>query len=103
MHLEADADPAGRQVAGDDELRVLVNRLPREVGRDFHEHRFAAGVCGLYGGEERIERWAILEAAETGCVGRRDIEHEDPIYEGSEEKARRGLLLAQRYLEPLIT
>jgi sugar phosphate isomerase/epimerase len=45
----------------------------------------------------------VLSAlSERGYDGAVSIEHEDPIYEGSEEKAKRGLILAQRFLTPFI-
>ena len=35
---------------------------------------------------------------ENGYKGVMSIEHEDPIYEGSEEKVKKGLVLGQKYL-----
>lgn len=39
---------------------------------------------------------------EIGYKGVLSIEHEDPVWSGTEEKVERGLLLAKGYLEPFI-
>lgn len=42
---------------------------------------------------------ALKEAGYDGVVS---IEHEDPLYEGSEEKVKEGLILGRKHLEKLI-
>jgi sugar phosphate isomerase/epimerase len=39
---------------------------------------------------------------ENGYSGVVSIEHEDPIYEGTEEKVKKGLLLGQRFLSGFV-
>jgi len=43
----------------------------------------------------------ILRLKEVGFDGYISIEHEDPIWHGTEEKIKQGLLIAKRYLERL--
>ncbi|QHT61184.1 sugar phosphate isomerase/epimerase [Paenibacillus lycopersici] len=44
----------------------------------------------------------ITALHEIGYAGVLSIEHEDPVWSGSEDKVERGLLLAKRYLEQYI-
>lgn len=44
----------------------------------------------------------IAELRSVGYDGVISIEHEDPLYEGSEAKVKEGLLLGRKYLEKLI-
>ena len=44
----------------------------------------------------------INELKEIGYDGVVSIEHEDPLYEGSEEKVKEGLQLGIDYLKKLI-
>lgn len=44
----------------------------------------------------------INELRSVGYDGVVSIEHEDPVYEGSEEKIKEGLLLGRQYIEKLI-
>jgi len=39
---------------------------------------------------------------EIGFDGVMSIEHEDPVWSGSEEKVKRGLILARDYLKRMI-
>ncbi len=109
---------------GIDHLRVLREFAPRI----YHVHAkdteiiadglYEYGVLGkkFTGGGDAAGWWRyrlpgygvvqwrqVLSALyEQGYDGAVTIEHEDAVYEGSEEKSKRGLLLAQRYLEPFI-
>ena len=117
-------DPSHFIWMGIDHLRVLREFAPRI----YHVHAKDTEIIpeGLYeygmlnrifGEGQRGSGWwryrlpgygavnwpqVIAALYEHGYDGAITIEHEDPIYEGSEEKARRGLLLAQRILAPLI-
>lgn len=117
-------DPSHFVWQGIDHLRVLREFAPRI----YHVHakdteilaegRYEYGVLGKqFGDGPRASGWwryrlpgygvinwpqvlsALYEHSYDGCVC---IEHEDAVYEGSEDRARRGLILAQRYLEPFI-
>lgn len=44
----------------------------------------------------------ILTLLESGYDGVLSIEHEDPVFEGSEEKVKKGLILAYRFLNLFI-
>lgn len=44
----------------------------------------------------------IAELKDIGYDGVISIEHEDPIYEGSEEKIKQGLVIAKNYLNELV-
>ncbi|HHV62441.1 MAG TPA: sugar phosphate isomerase/epimerase [Firmicutes bacterium] len=44
----------------------------------------------------------VATLVENGFDGTLSIEHEDPIYSGTEEMVKKGLVLAQRHLAPLI-
>lgn len=118
-------DPSHFVWMGIDHMRVLREFAPRI----YHAHakdteiiaegRYEHGILNRIFTEGRagsgwwryrlpgygVVNWPQILSAlyEHGYDGALTIEHEDPIYEGSEEKARRGLLLAQRYLEPYIT
>ncbi|MDQ6832392.1 MAG: sugar phosphate isomerase/epimerase [Chloroflexota bacterium] len=74
------------------------------LGRIFTERRRSSGWWRYRLPGYGVVNWrqALAALCEYGYDGAISIEHEDPIYEGSEEKAQRGLILAQRYLEPFI-
>lgn len=117
-------DPSHFVWMGIDHLRVLREFAPRiyhvhakdteiiadglyeygVLGQIFREQRPASGWWRYRLPGYGVVNWRQVLAAlcEHGYDGAVSIEHEDPIYEGSEEKARRGLILAQRYLDPFI-
>lgn len=117
-------DPSHFVWMGIDHLRVLREFAPRiyhvhakdtEIiaeglyeygiaGRQFTEGRGGSGWWRYRLPGYGVVNWRHVLSAlyETGYDGAVSIEHEDPIYEGSEEQAKRGLILAQRYLTPMI-
>ena len=74
------------------------------LGRIFTDRQRSSGWWRYRLPGYGVVNWRQVLAAlcEHGYDGAVSIEHEDPIYEGSEEKSQRGLILAQRYLEPFI-
>lgn len=117
-------DPSHFVWMGIDHLRVLREFAPRIyhvhakdteilpdglydhgiLNRQFSEGRSGSGWWRYRLPGYGVVNWRHVLSAlyEQGYDGAVSIEHEDPIYEGTEEKGKRGLILAQRYLEPII-
>ncbi len=117
-------DPSHFVWMGIDHMRVLREFAPRiyhvhakdtEILKDglydygILNRQFTEGQRGSGWWRYRLPGYGVLQwrqilsaLCENGYDGAVCIEHEDPIYEGSEERAKRGLILAQRYLEPFI-
>jgi sugar phosphate isomerase/epimerase len=50
-----------------------------------------------------VDWTAFVDALyESGYEGFVSVEHEDPVWEGSPEKVRQGLVIAYRTLAPLV-
>jgi sugar phosphate isomerase/epimerase len=52
-------------------------------------------------GQVRFDK-LVEELKSIGYDGVISIEHEDPLYEGSEAKVKEGLLLGRQYLEKFV-
>lgn len=68
-----------------------------DSGEDFGYWRFRMPGLGQVAFDKLIE--ALRSFGYDGVVS---IEHEDPLYEGSEAKVKEGLLLGRTYLEKLV-
>jgi sugar phosphate isomerase/epimerase len=97
-----------------------INPVFRFAGKIFHVHAKDAEIlphrlseCGIYGhgwwryrlpGLGFINWNAFISALnETGYQGVVSIEHEDPVWEGTPEKVKKGLLMARSHLERFIS
>lgn len=79
------------------DTEILPERLKKEgiYGTGWWRYR----IPGL--GDIDWDRFisALAESGFDGCVS---IEHEDPVYSGSREMVKKGLILAKRHLERMI-
>jgi sugar phosphate isomerase/epimerase len=79
------------------DTEILGEELYREsvYGKNWHRAR----MPGL--GEINWARF-ISALQEAGYDETLSIEHEDPVWSGSEEKIKKGLIIAARHLNPLL-
>jgi sugar phosphate isomerase/epimerase len=103
-------------------LRPYVDRVPHAQAKDAQLNHRARDRYGFFGkARERDDPWdtgwwryrvpglgdvdwrAVVDTLyEGGFTGVLSVEHEDPVWSGTEEKVEQGLLIAHRTLRPLI-
>ncbi|WP_042397014.1 sugar phosphate isomerase/epimerase family protein [Streptacidiphilus carbonis] len=103
-------------------LRPYVDRIPHAQAKDAQLDPRARGRYGFFGKTlERDNPWdvgwwryrvpglgdvdwrAVVDTLyEGGFTGTLSVEHEDPVWGGTEEKVKQGLIVAHRTLRPLI-
>ncbi|MFC1415695.1 sugar phosphate isomerase/epimerase family protein [Streptacidiphilus cavernicola] len=103
-------------------LRPYVDRIPHAQAKDAQLNPEARNRYGFFGKSiERDNPWdvgwwryrvpglgdvdwrGVVDALyEGGFTGTLSVEHEDPVWGGTEEKVKQGLVIAHRTLRPLI-
>ena len=103
-------------------LRPYVDRIPHAQAKDAQLNPGARDRYGFFGKSiERDDPWdvgwwryrvpglgdvdwrAVVDTLyEGGFTGTLSVEHEDPVWGGTEEKVKQGLVIAHRTLRPLI-
>ena len=118
-------DPSHLMWLGIDPVRALrpyVDRIPHAQAKDAQLDPRARDRYGFFGKSiERDNPWdvgwwryrvpglgdvdwrGVVDALyEGGFTGTLSVEHEDPVWGGTEEKVKQGLVIAHRTLRPLI-
>ena len=102
-------------------LRPVAHRVLHSQAKDvelLHDRRQRAGYLGLlFEPDVNKARWyryrmpglgqvdwrgVVDTLHQAGYQGVLSIEHEDPVWEGTTEKVKTGLRIAQRHLDPLV-
>ena len=103
-------------------LKPYVDRIPHAQAKDTQLDRLARDRYGFFGktlsrehpwdegwwryrvpGLGQVDWSGVVDALyEGGFTGVLSVEHEDPVWGGTEEKVKQGLQIAHRTLSPLI-
>lgn len=104
-------------------LKPYIDRIPHAQAKDAQLDPNARDRYGFFGktisrehpwdegwwryrvpGRGQVDWSGVVDALyEGGFTGTLSVEHEDPVWSGTEEKVKQGLEIAHRTLRPLIT